>query len=640
MPQVDRVMPYGHQPQSRYGRPHRREPQHPQYQVPVAHGHLNANLHQHFPNKWENVNFLNNQLGYPRPIWKNRNNGPTPGIASRGRSTASVGEKRTKRVRHKKNKKPRKERTHTHQNEPHEKSAEYRNFSTLVRQLFNLIRAHHHLENVGQQSKAEPPTFTRLTNYLTEVVKPANPTTLTKTLLEGNARNWAYTTRLILRDHYEAHIAQEVKALQNMDSGDVTAALGIATKWYHKRYPKKHTEGPVRSVEVLLKTLGDNAVSGEVNEENNNTIEEEALFTEEDFPPLPQREGSSSGQSSPWGPSPFPITLPPRSPRRKKEGTRAQREANPVVAHVESHPELFQIELCPNTQTTTSSPLIHEPQVEALVKTPALVEVHAVNTTSPLSEGTDQDPQIILVDELDDTIPESPKTPTGAMELDQLDTILSPLDPLGSVPREDRETSLLPDPPIEPLKTILTSSEVFRPVRHVSTNRKMVDWSFSARKPVCILGDSNLSRITGHTFKDLQIDSYPGGTFRHAENVIHKATVHVRVQSVLLAFGINHRGQKCRETAVKQMQRAIKAAADKFPGAAIWIPLINFSKSLKLEEQEKLAGLNNHIKRNLAYVPLLPASQFKVTQDKIHWTPACAIAMLEHWAKHLNLEGL
>ncbi|KAL6459457.1 hypothetical protein MHYP_G00329290 [Metynnis hypsauchen] len=403
---------------------------------------------------------------------------------------------------------------------------------------------------------------------------------------------------------------------------------------------KKHAEGPVRSVETLLRTLGDRVDSEGVNQGDNGVLQEGLLFTEEDFPPLPQREEASSGRSSPWGPTPFPITPPPKPPRppkkKRERGHEHKREINPVVAFTENHPELLQIELCPNTQEAASLPLIHEPWVETFSRTPALVEVHVENTTSPLSEGTDQDPQLLLVEELNET----PVTPIRGAELGQEEEILSPVDPLGRVPREELETSLLPDPPMEPLRTTLSSPEVFRPVKHVSTNRKMVDWNFSARKPVCLLGDSNLSRITGHPFKDLQIDSYPGGTFRHAENVIQKATVHVKVESVILAFGINHRNQKSKETAVKQLQWAIKAAVDKFPGAAVWIPLVNFSKTLNRGEQETLTRLNNHIKKNMAYVPLLPAAQFEVTSDKIHWTATCARAMLKHWAKHLNLAGL
>ncbi|KAL6491228.1 hypothetical protein MHYP_G00015730 [Metynnis hypsauchen] len=249
-----------------------------------------------------------------------------------------------------------------------------------------------------------PPTFTRLTSYLRDVVKPANPTTLTKMLLEGNARNWAYTTRLILIDHYEAHIAQEVRALQN-GGNDVMAALGVATKWYHKRcslYPKKHAEGPVRSIETLLRTLGDSADS------------EETM--------TPYRKG------------------PPR--KKRERGHEHKRETNPVVAYTENHPELLQIELCPNTQKAASSPLIHEPQVEASVKTPALVEVHVENTTSPLSEGTEQDPQLILVDETNETlITKSPGTPIRGTELDRVDYILSPVHPNQSPTRPLNRTA-------------------------------------------------------------------------------------------------------------------------------------------------------------------------------------------------------
>ncbi|KAL6477213.1 hypothetical protein MHYP_G00130480 [Metynnis hypsauchen] len=474
-----------------------------------------------------------------------------------------------------------------------------------------------------------------ITTYLSGVVKPANPTNLTKTLLDGNARNWAYTTRLILIEHYETHIAQEVKSLRDGDLGDGMAALGVATKWYRLKYPKKHAEGPVKRVETLLRTLGDRVVGGGEDQGDGGAVQEGLLFTEEDFPPLPRREEASSGHSSPWGPTPFPMTPPPLPPREPKENrirrSEHKRDTNPVVISTENHPELLQIGMYPNTQEA-SSPPTRELRVEASISSPALVEVHAENATTPQSEVTDQDPHLVLVEES----PVTPVTPVRGIESGRGDEILSPVDPLARVPREEMETSLLPDPPMEPLKSV----ETFRPVRHSITTRKLTEWSLSARKPICILGDSNLSRITTHPYKEVQIDSYPGGTFRHAESIIQKATIHVKVQAVILAFGINHRCQKSKETAIKQLQRAIKATVDKFPGAAVWIPLINFSTTLKRAEQETLTCLNGHIKKNMPFIPLLPTAQFDVSPDKIHWTAPCARAMLEHWANRLNFVGL
>lgn len=593
----------------------------------------------HFPDQGNYFCGRNNEMGYPRLTSRNGSSGPAPAAFHRKRSTApEKGKNRGFRRKNRFNKKHTDNITqaHTHTDtDRNRNSPEYKKFSALVRQVFNLLRSHHHLEKVALHSSAEPPTFSRITSYLAEVVKPAKITPLTKSLLEGNAKNWAYTTRLILIDHYKAHIEQETGRLQDVRAEDWTAALTVAAKWYRKRYPKKHSEGPIKNVEALLMALGGGAGGGGGAVPVATAAGQDVLFAGEDFPPLPRREGASSAGSSPWGPSPFPIALPPRSPRKRIRTPKI----NPVVAHLENHAELLQIQSCPDTQETGTPRLIHEPRTETSPMSPALVEVHVPNTTSPLSEEPEQGPQLELSGETEEAqVPETPGTP--ARDLCQPDEVLSPLDPLGMVPREEKEISSLPNSPLQPITIELDPPETFRPIRHISTNRKMADWNFSAHRPICLLGDSNLARITEHTYSELQIDSYPGGTFRHVESVLSRAAVHAKVRTVVLAFGINHRNQKGKETAIKQMQRAVRAAVEKFPGAAVWVPLVNFSKQLKLQEREQLSVLNAHIHKNMAHLPLLPDEHFKVTQDRIHWTPECAKAMLTHWAKRLNFPGL
>ena len=83
-----------------------------------------------------------------------------------------------------------------------------------IRKIYNLIRQVHHLDNVTVKEDAENNnkkniTFKRLTDYLNYVIKPASMTENTRQLLEGNARNWAYTTKLIQEDHYMEGIYYE-----------------------------------------------------------------------------------------------------------------------------------------------------------------------------------------------------------------------------------------------------------------------------------------------------------------------------------------------------------------------------------------------------------------------------------------------
>lgn len=219
---------------------------------------------------------------------------------------------------------------------------------------------------------------------------------------------------------------------------------------------------------------------------------------------------------------------------------------------------------------------------------------------------------------------------------DCLGVAQSPVDTLLCISEKDQQDSSLPPPQLCPMADPRGQIRTFRPTKHITTVKKMMEWGLSVRKEWCILGDSNLGRIPDFHLEHLQIDSYPGATFRHAEAFISKASIQAVVKGVILSFGINNRGQKNKETAFKELQRVTKIAKERFPGAAIYIPLINFSKSLKLSEQSILSDLNAYITRNCQYLPLLPEAQFQVGDDLIHWTPTCARAILQHWCNYLN----
>lgn len=167
----------------------------------------------------------------------------------------------------------------------------------------------------------------------------------------------------------------------------------------------------------------------------------------------------------------------------------------------------------------------------------------------------------------------------------------------------------------------------------------MIDWGLSIRKKWVFLGDSNLARFPTHVVPDLQIDSFPGANFRHAQALIRKATVHSNVEKVVLAFGLNNRNQGAKETAIKQMLGAVRATKNRFPYSEIWIPLINFSSGLSREEIQTLTTMNAHISRNLPFVPKLSEKDFLTERDEIHWTRTTARAMFRHWVSFLNLRS-
>ncbi|KAK2811578.1 hypothetical protein Q5P01_000179 [Channa striata] len=180
---------------------------------------------------------------------------------------------------------------------------------------------------------------------------------------------------------------------------------------------------------------------------------------------------------------------------------------------------------------------------------------------------------------------------------------------------------------------------MYKPYRHMNTDHKLIDWTINITKKWIIMGDSNVARLPVHSIPDLQIDSYPGANFRHAEAILAKTPRQEWVEKVVLAFGLNSRAQKAKETAVKQMQAALRVAKNKFPFAEIWIPLVNFSSSLPPDEVDTLQKLNAHVSRNMPFIEPLGDGDFQTEEDQIHWTQATARAMFRHWCSFLNLDA-
>lgn len=108
------------------------------------------------------------------------------------------------------------------------------------------------------------------------------------------------------------------------------------------------------------------------------------------------------------------------------------------------------------------------------------------------------------------------------------------------------------------------------------------------------------------------------------------------MESVILAFGLNNRSQRVKQTTVKQLQAAVRAAKIRFPQAEIWVPVINFSTTLPPSEQRTLLDLNEYITKNYKHIPQLPRGVFETERDKIHWTRPTAKHMLQHWYDQLN----
>lgn len=508
---------------------------------------------------------------------------------------------------------------------------------TLVRKMFDLIRMIHHRKNVSLDTDPnnQPPSFRRISNYLASIIKPVALNETTQLKIEGNAKNWAYTTQLILVDHYEEGINSCSEELRPLLQENWRQAFHEAKRWAQNQFKRRLHGDAIDSAEALLISLAnteqvstppqtrlDGGSQNQTTPTPSVSIQRDSIFQEEDFPPLPRVEVALS----PLNPflldcqaeiishqSPLPMRV-----------ARNRRNRNPCI--ISEQDPLLNIE-SESTLTEDPNPLrnevliaTHDMETQTDGRLPPVDS--ASGEPTPLSQACSRIP---VKEEHEET-----------KDISSV-TLVEKLISLDSEPEEDETPLTIARTTELPLLTVQAEvAPSYRPTRHPQTARKMMDWTLTARKKWLILGDSNLSRFPNYNIPDLQIDSYPGANFRHAEAILGKATAVVQVEKIILSFGILHMEQKPKQTAVKQLQKALKMAKDKFPHAEVWIPLINFSTDLETEYQNNLEELNAHIRVNMPFLPKLPIDLFQ-TVDKIHWSGPTAAAMLQHWAKHLNL---
>lgn len=168
--------------------------------------------------------------------------------------------------------------------------------------------------------------------------------------------------------------------------------------------------------------------------------------------------------------------------------------------------------------------------------------------------------------------------------------------------------------------------------------RKIMDWQFKCSKPIWFLGDSNLYRMPPHCSGEIQVDSYPGASFYHFNQILEKTPPHALVKLVVLSVGINNRDQDPHKTSIKQLRMLYKKAQSVFPNANIYFPLINYSHLLPREQKHNLATVNEFASKRLPVISRIAEDQFHTATDNIHWTQETAGQIFNHWCSELQLD--
>ena len=504
-------------------------------------------------------------------------------------------------------------------------------FGQLIRQIHKIIKVVHHLQNVTQSEDKRPRMIARIVENLTTAIRPAVPTPKTRDLIEGNARYWAQNTMMILEQHYQAQLETLRSELPEFLDDNWQQAFQIASGWARKNL-QRIKQDSLDHAEALIAACNQPSGSTQTTRGNNIVPPHDP---KQDIPPRthPHRRiqieepvqnirtptkdsGTMTDLRSGWSPDPpspsdsvVLVTQPPQVPAPREQRLPRDQAQTPVGPKKNTTS-------VPTPSVTTEREELELGLISLLDEEPKIVD-HTARFWEAMKMTPIKRTSTITVQaqihQQDGKGPEF-KTPDPKPAKDQ------------ETPRE-KSPFLTATPPVR----------CFKPTRHLNTKRKLVDWKLTAHKKWVMIGDSNLGRFPEHVIPHLQIESFPGANFRHAQAIISSAISQVVVEKIVLAFGLNCRDQKVQETSFKNLRATFAAAKKKFPVAEIWFPLINFSDQLKHKEQNNLRDLNTQIELNVPFIPLLPQEQFQTGSDNLHWTKLTAEKVLDHWTKYLNM---
>lgn len=515
-----------------------------------------------------------------------------------------------------------------------------------------MIRTVHHLQNVAPHAdKPLPMMISRMVDTLAEMIKPASPSQHTRDLISGNARNWGHTTCLILTEHYEASLEDFLGDLVGGPTTDWKEAFQVASRWARRNLPRI-TRAVLDHAEAVITAR----LTGEQ--------QPQALAPQSGAVPA-QTTATTDAQTETRPPQQKPpATTVSVATATVSVATETSRAHDWTSVPLDGEPPQEQRDMSRRGGTAVRSTSMGDSlppgQGDGLPQGQhdgpprdqgPLIDLNDLDP--PSKKKVDADPRsevsLGLEDLEDDDILRVPVRTASQLEIERIFDELQ-----AEEEREEaealaaqlaaQEPEVPGEVPDEDEDEFEQSFDYSRPPvkfsvrRHKSTANKMVDWHLDVTRKHLILGDSNLSRFPDFPHPDLQIESYPGANFRHAESFIRKATVPpgLTVTNVILSFGLNSRGNKPKETTIRNLQAALRAVKSRFPYARCWVAQVNFSRKLPPVEQSNLTILNEHMRRNMQFVPLLPYELFSTEADNVHWTARTAKAMLEYWVEGLN----
>lgn len=509
-------------------------------------------------------------------------------------------------------------------------------FNAQVRSLNKIIRFVHHLGKFSETNDP-PQTISNMTKNLITTIKPAVATSRTLEAIRRAAKSWEQNIIQVLRDHYEWALEAELQGLTEFICDDWEEQFLVATSWAKKSL--NVSQDTLDHAELLIAdklaqlqpvdlTLSPPASSKPVAPVN---VAQHTPTPHKTQPVFVQSSASSYMPSCGRGLS------------RSIQASRLQQERAMALAsdlpqrdvrlldqiHSPAGTTRVQVHREEDPEMPALIPVDSDPAEERYVLHSELIAQEAkvkINIASPFKAQQKMDPGVpeeVLVGALG-SLPEK-REGEGLQTLNT--SSLQVTSEQSTISTTDREKTCSP---------VLLCESTIVPTVHQHTNNKQSVWRLQVAKETLIIGDSNLARISGCEEDTVQIDSFPGGSFQHVDNILSDVSVTKDVKHVILSFGVNSRAWAPQPHTYKNIDRAVQACKEKFPDAEVKIQLINYSRGLPAQEQDNLESINAFIRDKHQYIPKIGRPKFSVCPDKLHWTSATANNMLQHWLSFVS----
>ena len=154
-------------------------------------------------------------------------------------------------------------------------------------------------------------------------------------------------------------------------------------------------------------------------------------------------------------------------------------------------------------------------------------------------------------------------------------------------------------------------------------------------RPIVIIGDSNIARISRGPSDQIEAHSYAGANFRNMYDMLSSFEMpSTAPEHLIISLGINNRDTGWQTTSFKNIKSLNHKLHQLYPSTTKihWVEL-NHSPRLTSNQKANISKMNDTFKK-WSFIPQIRESQFKIDKGDtlhIHWSNETANYLLNHW---------